>query len=241
MLRGERYFEWRGGEVSRIETLSDAVFAFALTLLVVSLEVPGTFDELLIAVQGFPAFAACFALLIWIWYHHFLFHRRYGLETPGIVWVNAALLFTVLFYVYPLKFMAGLLQGSFFGDATTARAALEPEQAPALMLFYAGGFTAIFVMLAVLNVIAYRRRDLLGLNPTECLVARQEVRMHLISAGVGIFALVLTALGPRAVPWAGLSFFLLGPLHGIHGAITGREIERSAAARVRPDTAQRPS
>ena len=37
----------RGGrEVSRIEGFSDAVFGFALTLLVVSLEVPDNFDGL---------------------------------------------------------------------------------------------------------------------------------------------------------------------------------------------------
>ena len=35
-------FRWRGHEVSRIEALNDAVFAFAITLLVVSLEVPKT-------------------------------------------------------------------------------------------------------------------------------------------------------------------------------------------------------
>jgi hypothetical protein len=40
-------FRWRGGEISRIEGFSDAVFAFAVTLLVVSLEVPETFSELL--------------------------------------------------------------------------------------------------------------------------------------------------------------------------------------------------
>ena len=32
-------FRWRGGEIARIEGLSDAVFAFAVTLLIVSLEV----------------------------------------------------------------------------------------------------------------------------------------------------------------------------------------------------------
>jgi protein-S-isoprenylcysteine O-methyltransferase Ste14 len=52
-------FRLRGlGEVSRIEALSDGVIAFAITLLVVSLEVPRTFDELLVTMRGFLAFAA---------------------------------------------------------------------------------------------------------------------------------------------------------------------------------------
>ena len=41
----------------RIEGFADAVFGFALTLLVVSLEVPNNFDELLSTMQGFFAFA----------------------------------------------------------------------------------------------------------------------------------------------------------------------------------------
>ena len=54
-LREEKNFRWRGGEVSRIEGLSDAVFALSLTLLVVALEVPRTSDELSAIFWQFPA------------------------------------------------------------------------------------------------------------------------------------------------------------------------------------------
>ena len=44
--------------VSRLEALSDAVFGFAITLLVVSLEVPATYDELVAMMRGFVAYPA---------------------------------------------------------------------------------------------------------------------------------------------------------------------------------------
>ena len=59
-------FRIRGAEVSRIERFSDAVFGFAVTLLVVSLQVPLTFDNLVGVLRGLPAFAVWFALLVWI-------------------------------------------------------------------------------------------------------------------------------------------------------------------------------
>jgi len=65
-LRGERWFRWRGGEVSRLEALSDAVFALSLTLLVVALEVPRSSAELIRLFWQFPAFGICFAFLLWV-------------------------------------------------------------------------------------------------------------------------------------------------------------------------------
>ena len=56
MTRG---FRMRGtGEIARIEAFSDAVFAFAITLIIVSLEVPHTFNELFEVFKGFFSFAA---------------------------------------------------------------------------------------------------------------------------------------------------------------------------------------
>jgi hypothetical protein len=108
-------FRWRSSEVSRLEELSDAVIGFALTLLVVSLEVPQTFDELLHTIRGFPAFGICFALLIVIWYEHYTFFRRYGLQdTATIVW-NTIFLFLIVFYVYPLKFLFTLFSNEALG------------------------------------------------------------------------------------------------------------------------------
>ena len=108
-------------EVSRIEGFSDAVFAFAVTLLVVSLEVPHTFDELWAAMRQFFAFAICFALLFQVWWRHFNFFRRYGLEDAPTIVLTGILLFVVLFYVYPLKFVFTLVIDQLMGLSAARR------------------------------------------------------------------------------------------------------------------------
>jgi len=94
--QGERYFRWRGNRVSRLEGLSDAIFALALTLLVVRLDVPRTFAEVRFAFLSAPVYLVCFALFLWVWYCHYQFHRRYGLEGPAVATLDGALLFCVL-------------------------------------------------------------------------------------------------------------------------------------------------
>ena len=61
-LLPEEYFRWRAGEITRLEAFCDVVFGFALTLLVVSLEVPRNYGELMVAMRGFVPFALCFTM-----------------------------------------------------------------------------------------------------------------------------------------------------------------------------------
>src|SRR3712207_1452027 len=176
-------FSWRGEDVSRLEGFSDAVFAFAVTLLVVSLEVPQTFDELLVAMRGFFAFAVCFALLFSVWHDHYKFFRRYGLRDAFTVYLNAVLLFIVLFYVYPLKFLFTMLVDQLLGFDETVRLpngslaeAIVPAQWPLLMVIYGAGFVAVQLVFVLLYLRAYSLRGALGLNTYEVSITREEIQ-----------------------------------------------------------------
>src|SRR4051812_1375263 len=175
----------RRREVSRVEGFSDAVFAFAITLLVVSLEVPRTFHELLDAVRGFPTFAVCFALVFQVWWRHYLFFRRYDLEDSYVIAWTGALLFVVLFYVYPLKFVwslpfAGVQRRAITDDVITL------AQVPQLFTIYGIGVILVFSILAVLYLHAYRLRDRLELSPEEARTTRFDVYSNLAIAGWGV-------------------------------------------------------
>ena len=225
-------FRWRGGEVTRLEGFTDAVFAFAVTLLVVSLEVPRTFEELLVVMRGFFAFAICFAVLIGIWHEHYVFFRRYGFQDGPTIWLNAALLFVVLFYVYPLKFLFTLVVNQLILHVPAAEGVrVEPAEARTLFVVYGAGVIAVFSMLALLYVHAYRRRGPLGLDRLETFDTRSSITRNLLAAGVGaVSILVALAVPERMIGLAGYAYFLFGPVFGFHGAAAGARRRKIVAA-----------
>jgi len=119
------HFKLRGMEHTRIEGLSDGVFAIAIALLLISADVPQKFSELKIFLKDFVPFGATIVLLMVIWYQHYIFFIRYGLRDATIVSLNTLVLFLILFYVYPLKFLFKTLFTLFSGIITQDTESLE--------------------------------------------------------------------------------------------------------------------
>jgi hypothetical protein len=217
-----------GRDVSRLEGFSDAVFGFALTLLVVSLEVPDDFADLRTILSGFPAFAVTFTVICWVWYEHYLLFRRYDLEDGVTVLLNCVLLFIVVFYAYPMKFMfTRLVTGSMFGLGPGISSGLSQVDARLLMVVYSGGFAALFGVFMLLHWNALRHREVLGLDQLAVFDARSSVRRHAISVTIGVTSVLLALTLPiDYLAFAGLLFFIMGPAHGAFGYMNGRARER---------------
>jgi uncharacterized membrane protein len=217
----EKDFRWRGTEMTRAEAFSDAVFAFAVTLLVVALEVPHSFSDLMQAVRGFGGFAVCFSLLVLVWSKHTDYFRRYGLQTTWSIFLNCTLLFLVLFYVYPLKFLFGLLFGMMLHGHVPE---ITQAEVPKLMVLYGLGFAAIFLVLALMYVHAFRLRRELELNEVEEYITRREMINHTAMVCFGVGSATLAAILPARISGiAGWLFAGIGIYHWIAGSIMGKK------------------
>ncbi len=221
---GEVGFRWRGEEITRLEGFSDAVFAFAVTLLVVSLEVPKTFHELMAAMRGFLVFGVCFALLANLWYAHYRFFRRYGLQNPWTVFLNCVLLFFVLFFVYPLKFLFGLV---LLGGGE-----IEARDGRTLMLIYGAGYAAVCLVFVLLYLHALRKRADLALDPIELLRTKQGLADNLAMMMVGLGSMAIALIVPlNMVGLAGYFYFIIGVYYTVSGMVSAKR-ERLLKARA---------
>ena len=192
-------FRHRAHEVSRVEAFSDVVFGFAISLLVVSLEAPKSYHELIETLRGFLPFAICFFLLVDIWFEHHDFFKRYALHDRPTMILNTILLFVVLYYVYPLKYVSLLM-------VHAAHDELTPDQGVQLFTVYGIGFAAVFWLLAAMFLRAYVKREELELNELEIIDTRESIWDNAFMGCFGIISLALAHVAPQ---FAGLVYFLL--------------------------------
>lgn len=138
----------------RLEAFSDAVFAFAATLIVVSFEIPDDYNGLMELMSGFVSFGLSFLALILIWKVHYNYFRRIQQIDNTIISMNMLLLFVVLFYVYPMKFLA---------NSMTGKARLTSfDQLASVFIIYGIGFVLIFSFIAMMYWYAARKETVLN-------------------------------------------------------------------------------
>jgi uncharacterized membrane protein len=211
-------FQWRGTEVMRIEGLADAVFGLAVTMLIISTEVPRTYGELMRVVRGFFPFAACFAQLMLVWYQHYKFYRRYALQDPITTVYSLVLLFLVLFYVYPLKFVfsAWLTPNEF-----QVHRLVEVSR---IFTLYGAGYISVFVIFALMHLRALKKKEELHLTPLEIWDTKHSVRETTIYCSVGLLSIALANSGDATlIQSAGPVYGLVGLGAWWHGAWSGKK------------------
>ena len=229
-------------EVTRLEGFSDAVFGFAITLLVVSLEVPATYDDLIAAFRGLPVFAVTFAMLLLVWHEHHTFFRQFGLQDGVTIWLNGLLLFVVMVYIYPLKFLFAML-ASFRGDTANGPGTMiRDTQVVPLMVLYGIGFASIFAVLALMYLHAARLERIGAPGTDQALLVGVDGGSRLdalIGAGhcgvyvlVGLLSIAIAVIGNNAL-WTGVSgmtYGTIGPFQALYHYMSSSKWRRAAPA-----------
>lgn len=220
----DRYgFRLRGAQSTRLESFVDAAFAFAVTVLVVGgSDVPGSIPELLTAMKDVPVFLGSFAVIAQVWWSHYTYSQRYGLEDARTTMLSLALVFLVLVYVYPLKMLFTMFFGWISqGWLLTRPLAMQIDDLRAVFVLYGVAWTVLSLLLIAMLRHAQRLRRQLDLDALELLHTRFDLHHWLINLSFGLGSALLAMLLPERPPanWMygapGLLYFGLGPAHGL--------------------------
>ncbi len=214
-----KHFKRRGKGDSRIEALSDGVFALAIAMLLLSTSVPATFEELSLLFSDLIPFGICAVFIFWIWRSQVMFFQRYGLtQDSRVIRLSFVLIMLVLFYVYALKFLMNWLV-AFFGGMFKSLLFDIPlretvghlmqvvsfDEMPQLMLIYGLGFMGVFALFALLYRYALKHHEVMELSREELIDTRHSYRQYLGMVGVGGVSVVFAVLG-LIISWPWFSF-----------------------------------
>ncbi len=223
-------FVYRSTEILRIEALSDAVFAFSVSLLVASLEVPQTFNEIKLIVREALPFFTTIAVIFTLWYQQYVFFRHYALNDFISILYNLIYLAVILFYIYPLKFLFSLLISSFTGIDLFPHAnaagliIIDMHDFPTLIMVFSAGYFFIWLLLYLMHRRAMAFAKRLLLNNYEITYTHKEIRGALWNCLVGVLSIVFAAIGFEAM--AGIVYLFIPLLLLINERIMTWQIRR---------------
>ena len=218
LLRDDDGFLNRGVEVTRVEAFFDAAFAFAITLMVISIdEIPRNTAELLSALKSVPAFAASFLLIVMFWGGHAEWSRRYGLNDRYSQRITLLLVFLVLVFIYPMRMAFGALFWFASNGWLTTQLQLETAANVRIMfMVFAIAFGSMGTSMYLLYRHAWSVRSRIGLDEVEQLATRHAAwrwamvpLVSLISLSLSVFLLSDDTTNKWVIGMPGLIFFVL--------------------------------
>ena len=180
---------------TRTEAFSDGVFAIAITLLVLDLNIPQSgYEHLLSSIlhewPAYLAYATSFMTIGGVWLaHHGLFARLQYVD-QRLMRLNLLLLMVVAFLPFPTRLVASAIR-----DEGAERVAV---------LFYPGALFTTAVLIAVMWRVVAAKRGLLAAGTTDAEV-ETIVRLTTPNPAVYVTFMVVAILTPRA---AAFGYFL---------------------------------
>ncbi|MCF2950076.1 DUF1211 domain-containing protein [Paraglaciecola aquimarina] len=203
-------FRLRGENMTRMEVFSDAAFAFALTMLVVSVgTIPQDYPEFIAALKNIPAFALSFLQLAVFWLAHRTWSNRYGLNDTLSSLLTLIMIFFILVFVYPLR----LIFSAFFDFVSIGWLPSDfkvntVQELSSLFIVYGLGFAILALIVMLLYWHAFRVNNLLKLNELEKLHTSFAINIWGIQAVFGFASALFAWLAPAFLqPYAGFVYF----------------------------------
>lgn len=185
---------------SRLESVSDAVFAFAATLMVVNIGSNAAITSFKEELPNFISFAVSFFVMMAIWKVHYNFFRRTDFIDNWIITFNMLLLFTVLFYIFPIRSLI---------TAGSGTARITIDNFAGIFQMYSIGFTLIFLCFCLMYFRAFKKEKSLKL-----LFYSRHFLLFVIVGVVSVLLAIFKVGLYYGVP--GFIYAFLGPLCYFH-------------------------
>ncbi|WP_422107960.1 TMEM175 family protein [Winogradskyella sp.] len=191
----------------RVAALSDGIFAFASTLMVVDIGTTVDLKHINSQLPLFISFGVAFFVMMMLWKVHYNFFQRTKYVDNWIISANTLLLFTILFYLFPLKTLI---------NSITQQIGMTKDDLAQLFILYGVGFVLVFAAYAFLYWRAFKKDDR-NQNPLKL---KFYYKHFLIFVTIGIISVILSVfqIGMQ-IGFPGFVYAFLGPICYYNGAL----------------------
>lgn len=191
---------------SRVAALSDGIFAFASTLMVVDIGTTVDIQHIDAQLPLFISFGVAFFVMMMLWKVHYNFFQRTKYVDNWIIAANTLLLFTILFYLFPLKTLI---------NSITQQIGMTVDALSQLFVLYGIGFVLVFASYSFLYWRAFHKDT----DNKRSLELKFYHKHFLIFVVIGIVSVILSVFKVgMQFGFPGFVYALLGPLCYFNGA-----------------------